>query len=206
MNSEAAAELANFVRWVNSRGWAPGTGGNFSSVISEEPFELLITQSGLDKGEVSSKSFLIVDEKGHRLRGEGTPSAETLLHIAIIQQLGAKLVAHTHSVWNTLASLVPGDGIMLSDVEMLKGLAGISSHQHHEFVPTLDNSQDIAELARRLGEVLKANRSAHAVLLRGHGLYTWGHNMFELRRHVEVLEFLFELFMRARQMKLKWHI
>ncbi|MFN8140074.1 MAG: methylthioribulose 1-phosphate dehydratase [Fimbriimonadales bacterium] len=206
MRNESAVQLAELVRWTHQRGWVPGTGGNFSCLLSRDPFRLLVTPSGVEKGLVTENSFLLVDEDGTRLEGTGKPSAETLLHIAILQRTDSEVVAHTHSIWNTLTSLVPGDNVVLSDVEMLKGLSGVSTHEHEEIVPILENSQDIAKLSGDLAERLKQSPTPHAVLLRGHGLYTWGHNMFEVRRHVEVFEFLFELYMRARQMELKWHI
>jgi len=34
------------------------------------------------------------------------------------------------------------------------------------------------------------------VLVAGHGLYTWGQDLAEARRHLEVLEFLFEVALR----------
>ena len=75
---------------------------------------------------------------------------------------------------------------------MLKGLSGVMSHEHREFVPILDNDQDMARLARRVGETLERYPEAHAFLLRRHGLYTWGRTLADAERHVEILEFLFE--------------
>jgi methylthioribulose-1-phosphate dehydratase len=75
---------------------------------------------------------------------------------------------------------------------MLKGLAGVTTHQHKEWVPIVANDQDMKRLSRVLGETLEKNPGAHAVLLERHGLYTWGASLDEAVRHVEVLEFLFE--------------
>jgi methylthioribulose-1-phosphate dehydratase len=36
------------------------------------------------------------------------------------------------------------------------------------------------------------------LLLRGHGLYTWGSDLAEAKRHVEILEFLLEVVGRMR--------
>jgi methylthioribulose-1-phosphate dehydratase len=75
---------------------------------------------------------------------------------------------------------------------MLKGLSGVTSHEHRELVPILDNDQDMPRLARRVGETLDRYPEAHAFLLRRHGLYTWGETLADAERHVEILEFLFE--------------
>jgi methylthioribulose-1-phosphate dehydratase len=60
-------------------------------------------------------------------------------------------------------------------------------------VPVLENSQDYEALARELRATLERRPEAHGILLRRHGLYTWGRDVAEARRHVEVLEFLFEV-------------
>jgi methylthioribulose-1-phosphate dehydratase len=80
---------------------------------------------------------------------------------------------------------------------MLKGLAGVRSHDHRELVPILENDQDIPRLAVRVGETLDRYREAHAFLLRRHGLYTWGETLADAERHVEILEFLFEVVGRS---------
>jgi ribulose-5-phosphate 4-epimerase/fuculose-1-phosphate aldolase len=38
----------------------------------------------------------------------------------------------------------------------------------------------------------------HGFLLSRHGLYTWGRDLAEARRHVEIFEFLFEAVARER--------
>jgi methylthioribulose-1-phosphate dehydratase len=50
----------------------------------------------------------------------------------------------------------------------------------------------MSRLAKELGTILDRDTRAHAVLLRRHGLYTWGRSLAEAERHVEILEFLFE--------------
>ena len=86
----------------------------------------------------------------------------------------------------------PTGGLEISGYEMLKGLSGVTSHEHREWVPIVDNDQDMARLARRVGETLDRRPDAHAILLRRHGLYTWGDTLADASRHVEILEFLFE--------------
>jgi len=45
---------------------------------------------------------------------------------------------------------------------------------------------------------LMRHADSHGFLLRGHGLYTWGRDVTEAKRHVEVLEFLLEVTGRKR--------
>ena len=192
-----AAELAAIGRRFYARGWVLGTSGNFSAVTSRKPLRLAITASALPKGTLRASDILQCDEHGRVARGrKGKPSAETLLHLEIARRRGANAVLHTHSDWSTMLSDAwasgPDAGVSIEGYEMLKGLHGVTSHEHREFIPIVDNDQDMPRLARRVGETLERHPAAHAFLLRRHGLYTWGASLADAERHVEILEFLFE--------------
>jgi methylthioribulose-1-phosphate dehydratase len=197
-----ATELAAIGRKFYECGWVLGTSGNFSAVLSREPMRLAITSSGLDKGALDTSSFIEMDESAHVMRGSGKPSAEALLHVAIVRELGTGAVLHTHSVWSTVLSGAHAarGGIEIYGYEMLKGLEGVRTHEHREWLPILENSQDMTELSQRVAKVLRENRGLHGFLLREHGLYTWGATVQEAKRHVEILEFLMEVLVRASTM------
>jgi methylthioribulose-1-phosphate dehydratase len=55
----------------------------------------------------------------------------------------------------------------------------------------------LARLAGQVRDILMADRAAHGFLISGHGLYTWGQSIAEAERHVEILEFLFEVVGRS---------
>lgn len=195
-----ALALSDAGRSFYARGWALGTSGNFSAVLSREPLCLVITPSGADKGALRPEHFLAIEGAAGVLRGRGKPSAEALLHLAIAQHTGAGAVLHTHSVWSTSLSqqFATDGGVGIEDYEMLKGLSGVATHQHREWLPILENSQDMAALAREVERTLARYPDSHGFLLRGHGLYTWGSDVAEARRHVEILEFLLEVVGRTR--------
>src|SRR5262245_16509682 len=134
-----AAELVEVSRYAYGRGWALGTSGNFSAVLSLEPLRLLITPSGADKARLEAAQIVEVDEEGRILSGAGRPSDETRLHLAVVRACGARAVIHTHSVWSTLLSEAHAGtgGVVLEGYEMLKGLAGVSTHEHRERLPVL---------------------------------------------------------------------
>jgi methylthioribulose-1-phosphate dehydratase len=180
-----------------------GTSGNFSAVVSRKPLRLAITASSLPKGTLRSSDILHCDEHG-RVTGRASkkPSAETLLHVEIARRRSAGAVLHTHSVWSTMLSETRASGpdaaVAIEGYEMLKGLAGVLSHEHRELVPIIDNDQNMPRLAGRVGETLARYPDAHAFLLRRHGLYTWGDTLEDAERHVEILEFLFETIGRSQ--------
>lgn len=191
----AARRLAECGRDFYQRGWVLGTSGNFSHVVSDAPLRLLITASGKDKGQLTEQEFILLDEHGAVLSGAGKPSDETQLHLTVARQRGARVILHTHSVWATLLSekCAGQGGISISGWEMLKGLAGVHTHAHTEWLPILENAQEMTALAQTLADCLQQHPPAHGFLLRGHGLYTWGQSLSEARRHVEIFEFLLEL-------------
>ena len=200
--ASVAADLSAIGRGFYARGWVLGTSGNFSAVTSREPIRLAITSTGLDKGALDVSSFIEMDDAARVVRGKGKPSAEALLHVAIVRELGAGAVLHTHSVWSTVLSGVHAarGGVEISGYEMLKGLEGVRTHEHREWLPILENSQDMTEMAERVGKLLRERRDVHGFLLREHGLYTWGATLQEAKRHVEILEFLMEAVARASAM------
>jgi methylthioribulose-1-phosphate dehydratase len=178
------------------RGWVLGTSGNFSAVESDRPLSIIITPSGAHKGKLVSADFLVVDGDGRPRRGKaGKPSAETALHLAIVRATKAGAVLHTHSVWGTILSARhrAAGGLAIEGYEMLKGLSGVRSHQHREWIPIVQNDQDMQALAGEVSRLMNRHPSAHAFLLAGHGMYTWGSNVDEAERHVEILEFLLEV-------------
>ncbi|MCO6511772.1 MAG: methylthioribulose 1-phosphate dehydratase [Aridibacter famidurans] len=192
-----AEAAAGFYR----RGWVLGTSGNFSAVLEREPMRVCITSSGKHKGELSADDFLLVDERGSVLEGDGKPSAETQIHLALYEEIGnCGAVFHTHSVWgNLLSDRCSGEGaIVIEGQEMLKGLAGVKTHEHREEVPVIENSQDYDALSGQIREIVSARSDIHGIYLRRHGLYTWGDTIEDARRHIEIFESLFEVTARAR--------
>ena len=192
---EAADRLIRIGQRFDARGWVLGTSGNFSIVVDEEPLRLAITRSGTHKGELTSNDILEVAEDGASTgRIVGAPSAETRLHLEIVAARPVAAVMHTHSIWSTLLSdrFSARGAVEIKGYEMLKGLAGITTHEHKEWMPILDNDQDMARLAAKVGDMLRGNPDCHGFLLRRHGLYTWGATVAEAVRHVEIIEFLLE--------------
>ena len=190
--------LVATARWCAARGWVPATSGNFSVRVEESIF---ITATGLDKGTLTRDDLLEVDREGKVMGGEGKSSAETGLHLVIYRDRPeARAILHVHTIWNTLLSgqFAPRGYVSLEGYELLKALSGVTTHAHLEQVPILENTQDYACLAASLTGTLAAYPRAHGVLLSRHGLYTWGTSVAEARRHLEALEFLFEVEARRR--------
>jgi methylthioribulose-1-phosphate dehydratase len=192
---DIAGELAAIGRRFDARNWLLGTSGNFSVVLHRAPLRLLMTRSGMSKGSLTAEGFVEIDEAGVAVQpGSGPPSAEARLHVEIAAARGAGAVLHTHSIWSTVLSdrHRSAGGIAIDGFEMLKGLDGVATHDHREWIPILDNDQDMDRLAGQVRRLLAAEPACHAFLLCRHGLYTWGETLTGAVRHVEILEFLLE--------------
>ena len=198
-HAELVASLAQVGLHFYNRQWVVGTSGNFSAVVSRDPLRLVITSTGADKGALTPEHFIQVDERGMSADGAGHPSAETSLHLAVVRARRARAVLHTHSVWSTIISdaCAKDGGVFIENFEMLKGLSGVRSHEHREWLPVIENSQRWSDSATQVEEMLRRRPDVHGFLVLRHGLYTWGESVAEAKRHVEILEFLLEVLGRT---------
>jgi methylthioribulose-1-phosphate dehydratase len=192
---EQAEALCRAAHECARRGWVPATAGNFSFRDAASG-RIFITASGLDKGAITPGDLLEIDLNCEVVAGAGKPSAETSLHGVIYRDRpGTGAIFHVHTIWNTLLSdcFASAGAVPIEDYELLKALSGVATHRHRELVPILENSQEYVGLALELEAALRNFPAAHGVLLRRHGLYTWGESIAGARRHLEALEFLFEV-------------
>jgi len=197
INQNKAIELTDVILWINSRGWSPATSTNYSFKNSGNPLQIAISQSGIDKSKFTCNHLMLVDE-----HGMPTPefdhlksSAETLLHTVLYQENdGIEFILHTHSVYGTILSqhFLNQGQIILSGYEVLKGLGNNKTHDISVPLPIFQNTQDIYELSEAFRIFYKNNPRIPGYLISGHGLYTWGKNLDEAKRQLEVLEFLLE--------------
>ncbi|RMN21732.1 hypothetical protein ALQ63_02657 [Serratia plymuthica] len=201
-NPQLTALLAA-CHWIGEKGWCPATGGNMSLRLDNQ--RCLVTESGKDKGSLTETDFLLVETATNHGPSGRTPSAETGLHTLIYRlypQIGA--VLHTHSVNATVLSRVErSDGLVLQGYEMQKSLGGQSSHLDSVIIPIFDNDQDIPRLAARVAAYAEVTPLQYGFLVRGHGLYCWGRQVAEARRHLEGLEFLFQCELQRRLLEAK---
>ncbi|HEY3521285.1 MAG TPA: methylthioribulose 1-phosphate dehydratase [Rhodanobacteraceae bacterium] len=189
--SAAAQEIARVGAELAALGWTPATSSNFSTRLDDE--HAAITVSGRDKGALESDDIMVVDMEGRAVGTALRPSAETALHTQVYRRFpDAGAVLHTHSRNQTVASrLFAAAGVIkLAGYELLKAFTGHVTHDTTLEVPVFRNSQDMPELMARVDGWLEAGKPLRAYLIDGHGVYTWGRDMDEAKRHLEALEFM----------------
>lgn len=192
---QAFAELREIKTLLASRGMFPGTSGNLSirtGAFAKEQFAFAITASGKDKSVNTPSDYLLVDQDGKPIEATGLkPSAETLIHCEIYKHTGCGAIFHVHTVFNNLASelfwergSIPVDG-----VELIKAF-NIWEEDAQIEIPILPNYADIPRIAELVEGAIQPR--IPGIMLRKHGIYAWGANAFEAKRHLEAFEFLFE--------------
>jgi len=149
----------------------------------------------VDKSSIEVEHILATDQYGRPIDAEGPkPSAETPLHLLLYRTMGAGAVLHTHSLpAASLSQLALDEGrVLLSGWELLKGLTDIDTHEVEISLPVFPNSQDMQALSACVERSLSREQSCYGFLLAGHGLYVWGKDIQEAKRHLEVLEYLLQ--------------
>lgn len=199
--AERAQEIVVNTRELSALGWTPATSSNFSMRLDNRL--VAITVSGRDKGKLTEADIMVVDWDGKPVATEQRPSAETLLHTQLYRRYPeVNVVLHTHSHVQTVASrlFAPAGHVRLEGFELIKAFAGNSTHETALDVPVLPNSQDIPELARRVERLTYAG-PLWGYLIDGHGMYAWGRDMPEARRHLEAFEFLLACELDLRRLR-----
>lgn len=196
-----AKDIVANTRELAALGWTPATSSNFSMRLDGRL--VAITISGRDKGKLDEADIMVVDWDGKAVGSEHRPSAETGLHTQLYRRFPeVNVVLHTHSHAQTVASrlFAPQGHIRLQGYELQKALAGTATHEGTLDIPVLPNSQDIVALAAKVERLTYAG-PLWGYLIDGHGMYAWGRDMPEARRHLEAFEFLLNCELDLRRLR-----
>ncbi len=201
-----ADEIIVNVAELARAGWTPATSSNFSERLDQR--HAAITVSGRDKGRLGADDIMVVDFDGQPVATSLRPSAETLLHTMLYRRFPeVGCVLHTHSPVQTVASrLYAAEGrVHLQGYELLKALRGNATHETAIDLAVFPNTQDMTVLAAQVDALLDAEQGAGrptwGYLIDGHGLYAWGRDMAEARRHLEAFEFLLHCELELRKLR-----
>jgi methylthioribulose-1-phosphate dehydratase len=195
---EALAEVKDELA---RRDWFPGTSGNLSIKVTDDPVTFLVTTSGIDKTKRTSEDFLLVDEAGKPVADTPfKPSAETSIHRELYKKTDARCILHVHTAQNNVISELYGNvgEITFQNQELIKAF-GIWEENGSITVPIVANPADLEELANLVAE--RAKPGVNGVLIRNHGITAWGRSAFEAKKHLEAFEFLFRYHLMLKTYK-----
>src|SRR5205814_1771550 len=136
------------------------------------------------KERVTTDEFFTVDPENGRVlrspdRPDLRPSECNTIFCLVHRARGAWSVVHSHALSAVLAGDLAADRdrdhLAVRDLEMLKGIPGVTNSDVH-LVPVIRNTPREPELVSQLQEALADPRfeATRAIIVRDHGAYIWG--------------------------------
>src|SRR6185295_8552027 len=153
---------------------------------------ILITPSGISKGDVTELGILLCDMDGRKIRGRGEVSSEVQVHLAAYRaREDMHAVVHAHPPVAT-AFTFAGLEAMLSESVVPEVIAQIGP------IPIVPY---ITPGTRLLGAAAEdALRSSDVVMLSQHGAVTVGADPWAAYLRMEKLEYLASVLKHAREL------
>lgn len=173
LRAQARREIVDVSHRLYERRMVAGRGGNVSVRLANET--VLITPHGACLGLVREQDVMEIDLEGRVLSGEGRPSTETRLHLAVYNHLPARAVIHVHPIYATAFTLHHAQLTPLT-FETLFALGQVQVIPQE--TPTVLDT----------GVVVDALRVNNVALLRKHGAVIVSENLEEAYFLAELLE------------------
>lgn len=197
-------DLIEVCQWMNDKNFSPATSGNYSLRIDQK--YLYVSASGVDKGRIKHSDFIKMDLQGNYTHELLKPSDEAMIHAKILEKVPeANCVLHAHSVAGTALSMFVKTNVLeFTGFELQKAFSQIKSHEETVRFHIVENTQDIKQCAKDIGENWKEDyATVPCIILRGHGIYVWADTIKKAKRYLEGAEFLMAARVELIKMELK---
>ncbi len=184
--TELRHEIADVCRRLHEKGFVAASDGNVTARLDAD--RLLVTPSGVSKGDVVPESLLVCDMDGKKLAGDGKTTAEILLHLAVYRERpDLRAAIHAHPPYATALTVA---GLSLDEdvlPEVVVTLGRIPTTRYA--VPA---SPEGPEAIREL------IRTYDAMLLDRHGALACGRTVLEAYLRMEKVEHAAQIITLAR--------
>jgi len=184
--AEGRRQIVKVCHRMYERGLIAGTDGNVSVRLTGG--RILITPSGVHKGDLQQQDLVITDRQGQPVGGKRRPSSEILMHLLCYQvreDVGA--VVHAHPV-NAVALALAG--VSLANCVLPESCLSLG------FILTAPyTTPGTEEVPRALRDLVTR---ADAVLLDRHGSLTVGPNLTVAYNRLESVEHTARITLAAR--------
>lgn len=181
----ARRAVADVCRRLYERGYSVSIDGNVSVRVGRN--RLLVTPSGVRKGEVKPADLVVCDERGRVIEGRGRPSSELGMHLSVYDQCpGVEAVVHAHPP-ASVAHSVAGVPIECLMPEVLAQLGEVVMLPY-----TTPGTDAVA------GALRAALDGHYAFVLARHGTVTLGQSLGQAFDRLEVLEHAAQVSLMAR--------
>jgi L-fuculose-phosphate aldolase len=181
-----ASQLLNTCYALQELGFFQGTSGNVSIRLNAE--ELLITPSGINKGQLTPADLVKINLAGEKLAGVRNPSSEFKLHTFCYKQrpdINAIVHAHPPFAMGFAAAGISLDMPVLPEAIVILGKVPL--------LPYATPSTN--EVPLSFGNYIY---ECNAFLLANHGAVTLGRDMAEAQHRMETLELFAKVILLAR--------
>ncbi len=198
--STTAQLICDLARQFYELGWATGTGGG---ICIREGEHVIVAPSGVQKERMTPDQMFTLSIDGTIVKRPTDPTLRpsdcTSLFMAAIRVRGAGAVIHSHSINAVVATLLFDKEFSISDLEMIKGIEGMSYHDRL-VVPIIENTARECDLATSLEAAIVAYPETRAVLVRRHGVYAWGKDWMQAKTQAECYDYLFRAAAEMRRL------
>lgn len=161
--------------------------GNISARISEN--EILITPTGINKGEVTADQILKVDLDGNVLQGHMKITSEYKMHLAVYKMRpDVKAIVHCHAPAATAFAATHekiNDPVLLPESVIALGNIGYAEYG----TPSTNEVSDA---------VSKVAKDSNVILLSNHGALTFGEDVMQAYYRMENLEMVSRITILAK--------
>jgi len=169
-------EIVDVCRRLAAARLVAATDGNVSARTGEGT--ILVTRSGVAKGEVTEADIVELAPDGARRGGSGEPSTEIGMHLFVYRERpDVHAVVHAHPPYATgfAAARVPLDRPLLPEVVLGLGAIPVAPYA----------TPSTPEVAASIAPFV---RQYNALLLANHGAVTWGDSPLDAYRRMEKVE------------------
>lgn len=186
--SSLKKEIVETCRYLQQKGFFPGTSGNVSIRLDDNRF--LITPSGQRKDTLSEESLISVDREGNILCDKGRASSELKMHLfSYSRRSDINAIVHAHPPFSTgfAAAGIPLDRPVLPEAILILGSIPLVEY----------GTPSTWEVPLALEPYLSSHDT---FLLSNHGALTLGRDLREAAHRMETLELFAQVVVIARML------
>jgi methylthioribulose-1-phosphate dehydratase len=186
-------ELIDTGRFLAAKGWSPASCSNISLRLSDG--QIALVQENRDRHRLTVEDVLLVDDRANVITPDGVSApVDARVHTTLYRLYNTGAVIHTHSRAATVLSMKhAGQGMLeLTGYELLCAIRNHSHADEVEPIPIFQRDRNVDRFCQKLETSLFKTPGAHAFMISGYGLYSWGENLSEAKQQIEALEFILD--------------
>jgi L-fuculose-phosphate aldolase len=169
-------EICSIGGLLFQRGFVAANDGNISARLSED--EYLFTPTNVSKGAIKPRMLVKVDGRGNVIKGKMRVSSESMMHLRVYKEnsdVNAVVHAHPQVATSYAIAGVPLDKALITESVVLMGIVPVAPYG-------LPGSEALADT------IAPYCTEYNSVLLKNHGVLSWGKDLKEAYFRMEITE------------------